>query len=199
MNTQDNSYHSVLRERIQSEMMDIMRAMQNIRIMATQIWNDVRRQDTEISNHFVILRRTRRTRRTIENVSANPPIQSFSNQHPNTRRSTTRTPRSKPVKTPQTPLTTIVLELCNEPIQNKKHECPICYVNVLSKSLIITNCQHNFCNNCMSKIITKTRENVLRCPMCREDICVLKFNNKNNYEKMKKKQQKIVENSQIPA
>lgn len=195
MNNPDNSHHSILRDRIQSEMMDIMRAMQNIRMMATQIWNDVRRQDTEISNHFVILRRRRRrTRRTIENVPINPPVPPSSEQRPNARNQ-----RRKHANPPPSPLTSIVLEFCNETVQNKKHECPICYVNVLSKSLTITNCQHNFCNNCMSGIITKTRDDVLRCPICRQDICVLKFNNKNNYEKMKKKQQKIVEKSQIPA
>lgn len=190
---------SDIERRVQEQMMCIMQAMQNIREIATEIRNDVRRQDTEISNHFVIMRRRRaRIIRTIENVhTMNTENSQVPPEHLITRPINNRNRKRKPPKISKSPLTTIVLELFDNNIQHKKQECPICYINVLSKSLITTNCQHNFCNNCISSLIAKTNEFNLRCPICREDICTLKIYNQKNYEKMKTKQQKIIEKSQI--
>lgn len=212
-----------MEQRIQEQMMCIMQAMQNIRMMATEIRNDVRRQDTEISNNFIIMRRRRaRIIRAIQNGSMrnenqqnlqdtlvvpyfpplSPPLplpQTTNHSAWETPPNNTQNMRQKKRKTSKSPLTTIVLELCNDDIQSKKHECPICYVKVLSKSLAVTNCQHNFCNNCITKIITTTKSPNLQCPLCRTDVVALQMHSQKNYEQLKKKQQKIIDKLQTPV
>lgn len=47
-------------------------------------------------------------------------------------------------------------------------ECPICYDNC--KNTIVTDCNHTYCQPCISKLINTINKNALSCPLCRENI-----------------------------
>jgi hypothetical protein len=44
-----------------------------------------------------------------------------------------------------------------------KDECPVCYTELNEYNTIKTNCNHSFCNNCISKLTEYSKN----CPCCR--------------------------------
>jgi hypothetical protein len=56
---------------------------------------------------------------------------------------------------------------------DSKFECSICY-NVLTQPMIIENCSHTFCKNCIMHMLTKDS---IPCPLCKQT-----FNKKNIIE-----------------
>jgi len=54
---------------------------------------------------------------------------------------------------------------------NKKKECPICLEEVKTINILTTNCNHEFCGECiMKKLDTDRSKCTPNCPMCRRDI-----------------------------
>jgi hypothetical protein len=54
---------------------------------------------------------------------------------------------------------------------NKKTECPICLEEVKTINILKTNCNHEFCGECiMKKLETDRSRCAPNCPMCRTDI-----------------------------
>jgi hypothetical protein len=63
----------------------------------------------------------------------------------------------------------LCLETCDE--LNKKKECPICLEEVKTINILTTNCNHEFCGECiMKKLETDLSKCAPNCPMCRTDI-----------------------------
>lgn len=54
-------------------------------------------------------------------------------------------------------------------LQNAVEECPICYDSIQPSNLCLTNCNHQFCTDC----IMKSLKNKSSCPCCREKIVTL--------------------------
>lgn len=57
-------------------------------------------------------------------------------------------------------------EIPNEKDISKTINCPICYDDV--KFSYVTNCNHHFCYNCIDKLISKSTNNKMTCPICRK-------------------------------
>lgn len=70
----------------------------------------------------------------------------------------------------------LLLLLLHQP----KEECPVCYKNINYKNEVITNCNHMFCSDCINEL----RNYSLSCPLCRENITTLEFNDINNEYKL---------------
>jgi hypothetical protein len=49
-----------------------------------------------------------------------------------------------------------------------EEDCPVCYEKPVEKNYVTTNCSHDFCLECIKKIIP-TR-NMVSCPLCRENV-----------------------------
>jgi hypothetical protein len=65
------------------------------------------------------------------------------------------------------------LLLCLETIDelNKQKECPICLEEVKTINILKTNCNHEFCGECiMKKLETDLSRSTPNCPMCRTEI-----------------------------
>jgi len=60
---------------------------------------------------------------------------------------------------------------------NIKTICSICLAPILSDDLCITDCNHEFCKECLDKWFN---ENKLSCPLCRSTIEYFNYNNINN-------------------
>ena len=56
--------------------------------------------------------------------------------------------------------------------QNEEDGCPICCEEMKGESMFALQCGHPFCADCLGNVINKSAP---RCPMCREDICVVHF------------------------
>jgi len=52
--------------------------------------------------------------------------------------------------------------------------CSICLSNILDNNFCITNCNHNFCYDCLNKWFDKKK---ISCPMCRTNINSYNYNN----------------------
>lgn len=71
------------------------------------------------------------------------------------------------------------IELLSEPFtsndENTTCECPICLESIEYIKIQKTNCNHEFCNECMKKALTKTLETrtFATCPLCRTHIKTL--------------------------
>lgn len=60
----------------------------------------------------------------------------------------------------------------------KEAECPIClYENLKENNFVQTKCGHKFCKKCTTKWL-KIQNN---CPMCREDIKIVKLTPKKSW------------------
>lgn len=61
--------------------------------------------------------------------------------------------------------------------QDKEFECPICFTNILRyKGVILRNCLHKFCNDCLIGSIKFSEEAEVKCPYMDENyscICIL--------------------------
>ena len=60
---------------------------------------------------------------------------------------------------------------------NNISECPICYEMKASKEFVTTNCNHSFCCMCIKKTVNFC-DNKLKCALCRTNIDILTFNDK---------------------
>jgi len=50
-------------------------------------------------------------------------------------------------------------------------DCPVCYEKPMDKHFVTTNCSHDFCLECIKKIIpTRT---MVSCPLCRENVTTM--------------------------
>lgn len=65
-------------------------------------------------------------------------------------------------------------------IHNEKHvdgefECPICYDTCDKNNHVLTNCNHEFCNNCISTIIHHANRDAkdASCPLCRQECSLI--------------------------
>lgn len=47
-------------------------------------------------------------------------------------------------------------------------ECPVCYEEC--GNMIMTDCNHSYCQPCISQLINTVNKNTLPCPLCRENI-----------------------------
>ena len=54
------------------------------------------------------------------------------------------------------------------------NECPICLDTILEENKTILNCKHEYCINCIIKLLNK---NKFECPLCRNLITEYKNNN----------------------
>jgi hypothetical protein len=48
------------------------------------------------------------------------------------------------------------------------NECPVCYEEC--QNMIVTDCNHSYCQPCISKLMNTINRNTLPCPLCRENI-----------------------------
>lgn len=71
--------------------------------------------------------------------------------------------------------------LVNTRSMSESVECPICFENTTQK--VVSNCDHSFCFNCISKYIKNKNYNC-DCPMCRVKINSLKTNNNDILQKI---------------
>lgn len=83
------------------------------------------------------------------------------------RRRVIPTPAYRPI--PPTPPSNLlsgiqVSRIETEKPPSGKHNCPICYENKTSLSMVMTNCGHALCGNCTVSMLKKKMVN---CPMCR--------------------------------
>ena len=56
-------------------------------------------------------------------------------------------------------------------------ECPICLNNIKNTDICITNCNHQFCYDCLKKWLEKKKDT---CPNCRQNIDTFKYHNEIN-------------------
>lgn len=47
-------------------------------------------------------------------------------------------------------------------------DCPVCYEKCCN--MIVTDCNHSYCQPCISSYINTVNKNILPCPLCRENI-----------------------------
>lgn len=74
----------------------------------------------------------------------------------------------------------------NENNDNDNHYCPICMDTTSSDSIIITNCNHTFCNECVCKYIqTCNNDSLPRCFICRENTYSYSSSSENTIKKLK--------------
>lgn len=69
------------------------------------------------------------------------------------------------------------------------NQCPICLSNnLISENEMTTNCNHSFCNDCLTQHINsfKEKERVPNCPCCRATIKAIRTSNKTNAEYYRK-------------
>ena len=74
----------------------------------------------------------------------------------------------------------------NNDNNNVYHYCPICMDTTNSDSMIITNCNHTYCNECVCKYIqTCNNDSLPRCFICRENTSSYSSSCENTIEKIK--------------
>lgn len=82
-----------------------------------------------------------------------------------------------------------IVHLTKNPVSNTEthfDECPICY---LRKANIQTNCKHHYCGKCLTAYYEKNKKR--ECPLCREKIKTLLYNDKFNNKLFKKINNKL--------
>jgi len=67
----------------------------------------------------------------------------------------------------------------NTDISTQEQECTICYCLLHQENIVMTNCNHVFCADCLKQyMISYTIESIhLKCPMCRQIITSFNFEN----------------------
>ena len=65
-------------------------------------------------------------------------------------------------------------------------ECPMCFDEFDSQSVVVTNCKHSFCAPCIKGYSTAIKDKTKRpnCPMCRTDITEFKIGKFEIYEEI---------------
>jgi len=54
------------------------------------------------------------------------------------------------------------------------NECPICFNEITLKNKYITDCNHEFCKDCLDKWFDKSK---ITCPKCRKNVQYLTYQN----------------------
>jgi len=65
---------------------------------------------------------------------------------------------------------------------NETIECPICYVEIIPKENVRTNCQHSFCTDCVNTIYKVANRNhceYIHCPICRTNVTYVEIHPEN--------------------
>jgi hypothetical protein len=70
--------------------------------------------------------------------------------------------------TKRKPSLQIILDKTKFQHNNDIGDCPICYENCTS--MITTDCNHSYCQPCISKLINTVNKTKLPCPLCRENV-----------------------------
>ena len=64
-------------------------------------------------------------------------------------------------------------------MDSSNQKCPICYETIKNKNIIVTNCNHTFCSNCILRLNRSSNS----CPLCRADLTSIPIaENINNLE-----------------
>jgi len=78
--------------------------------------------------------------------------------------------------------------LCTEQSHEleEKEECPICLTDQKKFDILITNCNHSFCKDCVMKSISisKNARKPLSCALCRADVNALETKNVEEYNNL---------------
>jgi hypothetical protein len=78
--------------------------------------------------------------------------------------------------------------LCTEQSHEleEKEECPICLTDQKKFDILITNCNHSFCKDCVIKSISisKNARKPLSCALCRADVKALETKNVEEYNNL---------------
>lgn len=78
--------------------------------------------------------------------------------------------------------------LCTEQIDEleEKEECPICLTDQKKFDILITNCNHSFCKDCVMKSISisKNARKQLSCALCRANVKALETKNVEEYNNL---------------
>ena len=78
--------------------------------------------------------------------------------------------------------------LCTEQIDEleEKEECPICLTDQKKFDILITNCNHSFCKDCVMKSISisKNARKPLSCALCRADVKAIETKNVEEYNNL---------------
>ena len=78
--------------------------------------------------------------------------------------------------------------LCTEQFDElqKQEECPICLTDQKKFDIVITNCNHSFCKDCVMKSISisKNARKPLSCALCRADVKALETKNVEEYNNL---------------
>ena len=74
----------------------------------------------------------------------------------------------------------LYLEEDKTPEELQKEECPICITHQENSDILVTNCRHSYCADCIMKIVfmCKNDQKKLSCPLCRCNVNAIKINNK---------------------
>lgn len=74
----------------------------------------------------------------------------------------------------------LYLEEHKTPEELQKEECPICITHQENSDILVTNCRHSYCADCIMKIVfmCKNDQKKLSCPLCRCNVNAIKINNK---------------------
>ena len=59
--------------------------------------------------------------------------------------------------------------------QEEPEKCPVCVEDLTENKIVITNCHHKLCSDCIEKVFEKCGK---RCVSCRTDITTLQFDSK---------------------
>mgnify|MGYP001265526174 CR=1 FL=1 len=96
-----------------------------------------------------------------------------------------------PQKFPTREKWTINISILNMDSSKKlkqKFTCPICLDDHPLIKTIITNCNHNFCKNCICEHIdTFSNKNIPNCPMCRSDVHQFEIKDSEYYQELQEK------------
>jgi len=68
----------------------------------------------------------------------------------------------------------------NPKLNYKDKECPICLDNLTYNTIQKTNCEHEFCKDCLTRTVKGflNKRNKAKCPLCRSNIDIIYQNNK---------------------
>ena len=77
------------------------------------------------------------------------------------------------------PPTAIVRPVIDKVYEKKTHtnedDCPICYESLKCKSIVVTECNHEYCNGCFSNLENSCTVGKVKCPLCRAEIKKITF------------------------
>jgi hypothetical protein len=77
--------------------------------------------------------------------------------------------------------------------REKEEDCPICYDSIKKSDMLVTNCKHSFCSNCIKKHLVSTIVGRTPCcAMCRTNISSFSVKEKGIFDNMNHCMQRMV-------